>query len=187
MLIDRIRLIRKKIKFNKLALAGDDLTLCPRSNIFSKPGNIKVGNSCLIYGTVYSMDDGKITIGNNTCIFEKSFIGSQQDVRIGNCVIISNNVKIYDNNNHPTEPSIRHEMCLNGFFGDAWKWKHSKIAPVVIEDDVWIGERSTILKGVTIGKGSIVASNSVVTKSVPPYSIVAGNPARVVKEGIDNE
>ena len=51
----------------------------------------------------------------------------------------------------------------------------------MIEDNVWIGERSTILKGVHIGKGSIVASNSVVVKDVPPYSIVAGNPAKIVK------
>lgn len=72
-------------------------------------------------------------------------------------------------------------MCINGFYGDSWNWDKSEHSAIVIEDDVWIGERSTILKGVTVGKGSIVASNSVVTKNVPPMSIVAGNPARVVK------
>ena len=54
--------------------------------------------------------------------------------------------------------------------------------PVVIEDNVWIGEYATVLKGVTVGRGSIVASHSVVTKDVEPYSIVAGNPAKKVKE-----
>jgi acetyltransferase-like isoleucine patch superfamily enzyme len=54
--------------------------------------------------------------------------------------------------------------------------------PVIIEDDVWLGERAVILKGVNIGRGSIVAAGSMVTKSIPPMSIVAGNPARIVKE-----
>ena len=52
---------------------------------------------------------------------------------------------------------------------------------ITIEDDVWIGSRAIILKGVTIGRGSIVGAGAVVTKSTPPYSIVAGNPAKMVK------
>ena len=56
-----------------------------------------------------------------------------------------------------------------------------KSAPIRIEDKVWIGMDVLILKGVTIGEGSVVAARSVVTKSIPPYSLVAGNPARVVK------
>ena len=103
-------------------------------------------------------------------------------IYIGNYVIISNHVTIYDNNNHPTEPLKRKQMCIDGFYGEAWSWVHSDHRPVVIEDNVWIGEYSTILKGVTIGRGSIVGCHSVVTKDVPPYSIVAGNPAKVVKK-----
>ena len=52
---------------------------------------------------------------------------------------------------------------------------------VFIEDDVWVGTRAVILHGVTIGRGSIVGAGSVVTKSVPPYAVVAGNPARIIK------
>ena len=58
---------------------------------------------------------------------------------------------------------------------------HVNSAPIRIEDKVWIGMDALILKGVTIGEGSVVAARSVVTKDVPPYSLVAGNPARVVK------
>jgi len=51
----------------------------------------------------------------------------------------------------------------------------------VIEDDVWIGFKATILKGVTIGRGSVIAAGSVVTKDVPPYTLVAGNPAQIIR------
>lgn len=54
-------------------------------------------------------------------------------------------------------------------------------APVVIEDDVWVGSNVTILKGVTIGRGSVIAARAVVTKSCPPYSIIGGVPAKVLK------
>jgi galactoside O-acetyltransferase len=54
--------------------------------------------------------------------------------------------------------------------------------PVKIEDKVWIGFNSIILKGVTVGEGAIVGAGSVVTKDVPPYTIVAGNPARIIRE-----
>lgn len=61
--------------------------------------------------------------------------------------------------------------------------------PVVIEDDVWIGARAILLPGVTVGQGTIVGAGSVVTKSVPSYSIVAGNPARIVRSrvGLPND
>ncbi|MST85779.1 hypothetical protein FYJ73_14080 [Prevotellaceae bacterium LKV-178-WT-2A] len=58
--------------------------------------------------------------------------------------------------------------------------------PVVIEDNVWIGDKASIHSGVTIGKGTIVACNAVVTKDVPPYSVVAGVPAKVIKSYISS-
>ena len=72
-------------------------------------------------------------------------------------------------------------MSKSGFYGDLWHAKHSDHAPIKIHDNVWIGERAIILKGVTIGKGAIIAIGAVVTKDVPEYAIVAGNPARIVK------
>ena len=59
--------------------------------------------------------------------------------------------------------------------------------PIVLEDDVWIGQDSIILSGVTIGRGSVIAAGSVVTKSVEPYSIVGGNPARLIRYRFDDE
>ncbi|HEY5960222.1 MAG TPA: DapH/DapD/GlmU-related protein, partial [Polyangiaceae bacterium] len=69
-----------------------------------------------------------------------------------------------------------------GYPGLGNGWELSESSPITVGDAVWIGTNSTILKGVTIGDGAIVAKASVVTKDVPPFSIVAGNPARVVKE-----
>ena len=57
--------------------------------------------------------------------------------------------------------------------------------PVFIKDNVWIGTRVTVLSGVTIGEGAVVGANSLVTKDVPPYSLVAGVPARVIKEKVN--
>ena len=61
-------------------------------------------------------------------------------------------------------------------------WNVVKKSPVIIEDKVWIGTRSIILKGVTVGEGAIVGAGSVVTKDVQPWTVVAGNPAQKIKE-----
>ncbi len=184
----RIKRHYKYKKFKKYAKIGENLNLCIRSNCTADaPGSIVIGDNCEIYGTLQSMAGGTISIGNHTAIYERSIVGAVKSIRIGSCVIISNEVHIFDNNNHPTDPSARRKMCLEGFHTPAWRWEHSASKPIVIEDNVWIGERSMILKGVTIGTGSIVAAHAVVTKDVPPYTIVAGNPARVVKEIRDEE
>ncbi len=182
-IINLIKKTYKQKRFKKFAELSGNLSICAQSNCFAdKRGNIKIGKNCEIFGILYSMDNGKITIGDYTEIREHSFVGSVDNVKIGNYVIISNNVKIYDNNNHPTDPEIRKQMCINGFYGDAWRWTHAERKPVIIEDNVWIGERTTILKGVKIGEGAIIGCNSVVTKDVSPYTIAAGNPAKEVKK-----
>lgn len=186
-IINFFKTIYKRCSFVQNSVFGKKLITGPYSYCDSKnKNNILIGDYCEILGILRCMGDGKITIGNYSEIRSKSFVGSVESVTIGNYVIISNHVTIYDNNNHPTTPSVRKRMCMDGFYGDAWSWVHSDHKPIIIEDNVWIGEHSTILKGVTIGEGSIVACHSVVTKDVPPYSMVAGNPARVVKK-IENK
>lgn len=172
----------KYIRFKKLCEFGDNLDLSFQSDCRAdKSGTIKIGDNCRIFCKLYTQDDGMIIIGNNTCIYDRTYIGSVNNITIGSGVWISNHVHIFDNNNHPTSPEIRMKMSEGPFDGDAWRWKHSDNSPVIIEDNVWIGEYSAVMKGVHIGKGSIVAAHAVVTKDVPEYSIVAGNPARVVK------
>lgn len=180
---NRVKASYKLKKFHRFTQSGKGLEISPRSECRADArGNITLGDHCRVYGTLESQGSGKIRIGNNCCIYNDSIIGSVDSITIGDCVMISNRVHIYDNNNHPTSPAVRREMCMGDFDGELWRWAHADHAPIVIEDDVWIGEYAAVLKGVTIGKGSIVASHAVVTKDVPPYTIVAGNPARVVKE-----
>lgn len=177
-----VRWLYKCRCFKKYATYGPGLDITEESCcIADKPGMIRLGKHCRVYGTLQSVGDGKLEIGNNTCIYRRTKIGSVNNIRIGSSVIISNHVHIYDNNNHPVSSRVRREMCMGDFDGDAWRWTHSVSKPIVIEDNVWIGEYSAILKGVTIGKGAVVGCRSVVTKDVPPFTIVAGNPARVVK------
>lgn len=74
-------------------------------------------------------------------------------------------------------------MLESGEYGELWMWNQSASSRITIQDDVWIGRNSFILKGVNIGRGSIIAAGTVVTKNVPPYSLCYGNPCQI-KESI---
>ena len=136
---------------------------------------------------------GKIIFGNCCSVGSGTKIDCREAVTIGSHVLISWDVLIADYDPHPIDQALRaremeysHYMTLPRFgntkkpvFDRAgYKFKSS---PVVIEDNVWIGTRAMIMKGVRIGQGSVVGAGAVVTKDVPPYTIVAGNPAVVVK------
>lgn len=184
-LLNLLRVYRSKKSYHDNSIVGDKTNFSPTgrcTNLSRNRERIRIGNNSMLKGSLFVSSNGRIEIGDHFYLGQKSLIGSERSIRIGNCVIISNDVRIYDNNNHPTSPKARENMSLNGFSNDNWAWHHAESAPVVIEDNVWVGQYCTILKGVTIGKGSIVATRSVVTKDVPPYTIVAGNPAKVVKQ-----
>lgn len=181
--LDYIRCIRNRKEFDKYSVHGEDLVVRYTSHCKSNDkNNITIGNGCEIKGKLLSYGNGKISIGDNLFMSFNSIIGSMESVTIGNDVIISTDVRIFDNNNHPVSPEARIKMSHGDFYGELWTWKYAEHKSIIIEDNVWIGEYAAILKGVKIGKGSIVASHSVVTKDVPEYVIVAGNPAKVVKK-----
>lgn len=171
----------KKIARN--AIVGNGVVASHEAAVMAPtPEQVHIGDNSEIACTLVCQDSGKITIGRNAWIGAKTVIGSVEEIIIGDYAIISTDVHIYDNNNHPTSPELRQKMSESGFHSDLWKWHHSASKKVQIGNRVWIGERSTILKGVTIGNDAIVAAGSVVTHDVPPSTIVAGNPARVVKQ-----
>jgi acetyltransferase-like isoleucine patch superfamily enzyme len=157
---------------------------------------IEVGDDFISYYWVKiaAWSRGVITIGDCCSIGSRSRINCRERVTIGNHVLISWDVEIADYDPHPIDPVLRaremeysHYMTLPRFSRrpapDFDRAAYAFITkPIGIEDDVWIGARVLILKGVRIGRGSIVAAGSVVAKDVPEYVIVAGNPAKVVKQ-----
>lgn len=114
-----------------------------------------------------------LEIGDNCFIGQHIHITCINHVHLSNRVLIGRWVTISDNNHGNTDTLSLHKPPIER----EWVSK----GPVIIEDDVWIGDKATILANVTIGKGAVVAANSVVTKNVPAYSVVAGNPAKVIK------
>jgi acetyltransferase-like isoleucine patch superfamily enzyme len=113
-------------------------------------------------------------------------IAAAKHVEIGNDVIIAWGVTISDHNSHSIKFSERSRDVEHWITGKK-DWSDVKIEPVRIMDKAWIGFNSIILRGVTIGEGAIVGAGSVVTKDVLPWTIVAGNPARVIREIPEHE
>lgn len=127
---------------------------------------------------------GRIEMGDNCYLGGGSRIWSQASIRIGNDVLISHLVDIHDTDGHPVdaEERVRDGRAILQGRGCLTPTKTAS-APIVIEDKVWIGFKASVLKGVRIGEGAIVAAGAVVVRDVPPYAVVAGNPAVVVRVG----
>lgn len=151
-------------------------------NLLGKPEAIVVGAHTHVRGELLTFwNSGKIQIGKWCYIGEGTRIWSQVSVSIGEYVLIAHLVDIHDTNSHPIDWQERRldtKAILSG--GDYRTPTQTLSAPIVIEDDVWIGFKASILKGVTIGRGAIVSAAAVVTKNVEPWTVVAGNPARVI-------
>jgi len=179
----------KLINLHKVAIIGSNFCCreynemegakCEIYNSNSKE-SVRIGNYVKINGILCCNKNGKIEIGNYTVIRDGAFISADRQVKIGNYCFISSDVLIYDNNGHPILPELR-RIQLEKLHKEPIDNYEAENGPIVIQDDVWIGTRSIILKEVTIGVGSIVAAGAVVTRDVPSFSIVAGNPAKVVK------
>ena len=140
--------------------------------------NFTCGHGCRIEACNYILGKEEISlcIGDNVEINDFVHISAYGKVEIGNNVLLASKIYISDLN--------------HGSYGDNDEYDinvphgHQKISskPIIIEDNVWIGESVCVLGGVSIGKGSIIGAMSNVTKSIPPYSIAVGNPARVIKQ-----
>jgi acetyltransferase-like isoleucine patch superfamily enzyme len=135
-----------------------------------RPGaRLVVGEGVYLFNNVglYVIESGAVLeIGDRTYLNRRTEIVARGRILIGADCAIAWDVVIIDSDEH-------------------WREGVEMVQPVRIGDHVWIGARAIVLKGVTIGDGAIVAAGAVVTRDVPPHAIVAGNPARVIREGIE--
>jgi acetyltransferase-like isoleucine patch superfamily enzyme len=144
---------------------------------------VRIGAHCAIAGHLQTFAHcGDITIGDWVYVGDGSFVWSAASVTIGHRVLIAHHVSIIDTSSHPIDVGKRFlqtQAILTA--GHPKTDPGLDSAPIVIHDDAWISFGASILRGVTIGQGAIVGAASVVTKDVEPWTLVAGNPARVVR------
>jgi len=139
------------------------------NNFLLKQIGSKVGIDLKIFSILGIENPTGISIGDNVWISKNVALYAYNGITIGNNVIIAKDVSLI---------SSDHQYLSNIKIN---KQKMQTGKPIIIGDDVWIGEKAIILKSVNIGNGCVIGAGSVVTKSIPPFSIVAGNPARIIK------
>jgi acetyltransferase-like isoleucine patch superfamily enzyme len=152
------------------------------TNNLGVQSSIQIGAFSHIRGELLTMGHGgKITIGKYCYVGEDTRIWSGANVEIGDHVLISHNVNIFDNATHPISPRARREQFKAIITTGHPRDIDLQDKPITIANDVLIGCMAVVLAGVQIGEAAIVGAGSVVTADVPPWTIVAGNPARVIR------
>ena len=162
---------------------------CETAQIFRKlkskePRAVVIGNHVSCYaGCSFAIGDNACCAIGDFTLLNGALIMAEEKIEIGSYCLVSWNVGIADSDFHPLEPAQRliDAQALAPYLEHRPARPKLKTAPVKVCDNVWIGMHAVILKGVTIGENSVVAAGSVVTKSVAPNTVVAGNPAVVVK------
>lgn len=154
-------------KLNLVISGNNDIGI--GDNFYFSSGNGVNPIASNLQGAIYLENGASLKIGNNVGM-SSTRLWIHESARIGNNVKIGGCVLITDTDAHPMDYMARRSSN-----------EGTKSAPVVIEDDVWIGAHCIILKGVTIGARSVIGAGSVVTKSIPADCVAAGNPCRVIK------
>jgi len=159
----------KRLGLNNI-LIGDGTLIAPDAWLDGENGRIEIGKRCLIHpGSMLLPYDGFIKIGDDCSVNPYTILYGHGGLTIGNGVrIATHTVMIPANHEYidPDTPIFKQGVSMKG---------------ITIEDDVWVGCNVTILDGVRIGKGAVIAAGSVVTRDVSSYTVVAGTPARVIK------
>jgi acetyltransferase-like isoleucine patch superfamily enzyme len=146
---------------------------------------VVIGSGTQVYmWTAFSVDeDGLVEVGQDSVLVGPAFMCAEQ-ISVGSRVVLSYQVVIADSDFHPSDPEERRRDAeANSPLGDRGTRPAVATAPVVIEDDVWVGIGAIVLKGVRVGRGARVEAGAVVTRDVPAGAVVAGNPAVVVPAG----
>jgi acetyltransferase-like isoleucine patch superfamily enzyme len=180
-----LKKIRKYINIGSNSILDNNFRVDVR---FGTHKRISIGEDCVLNcNIIFETEQGEIKIGDRVFIGGSNF-HCINSIVIGNDVMFSWGCTVIDNNSHSLIAHDRINDVLawkkgieEGCIGKYKDWSVVKNAPIVIKDKVWVGFNSIIMKGITIGEGAVIAAGSVVTKDVPDYAIVGGNPAKIIK------
>lgn len=154
-----------------------------------KSNVVKFGSECVIGAQFIAEGEKASFVVGNRVYMGNSKIICRSGIVFGDNVLVAWDVVFYDHDSHSLDHNLRQkdieQQIVDFAKGDIVKnkdWSFVKSAPIKVCDNAWIGMGSIVLKGVTIGEGAIVAAGSVVTKDVPPFTVVGGNPACIIKK-----
>jgi lipopolysaccharide O-acetyltransferase len=165
-------LLITKLFFNKARLIRQPTRVRGYKNMKFGKG-FTTGQYCRIEAGNSLQGHKTMIIGDNVQINDRCHIAALNSILISSNVLIASNVYITDHD-HGDFSEVSLSLPPSA--------RESVTSPVIIEENVWIGQNAVILKGVTVGRGSIVAAGCVVTKNVPPYSLVVGVPGKIIKQ-----
>jgi acetyltransferase-like isoleucine patch superfamily enzyme len=163
--MNKIRLLRQSLGFLLLQYIGKIPSRRIRIYFYRNHYGMKIGRETVIYNSCEIRSPEKISIGNNCAIGDRCVLDGRDGLTIGNNVNLSTAAWLWTNQHDPQDPD--------------WGVKGG---PIVIKDYVWVSSRASVLPGITIGEGAVVAAHAVVTKDVEPYTIVGGVPAKKIGE-----
>lgn len=178
-------------RYKGAMIVADSTSFLPNFSIVGNGQKVLIGeNNLLGASIILETKEAKVEIGDNVYMGNIQII-CKSHIKFGNNILVAWGATFYDHDSHSLDYLERREDIRNalsdfnnhkGNYLKNKNWSIVNSKPITIGDDTWIGTEALILKGVTIGKGAIVGAHSVVTKDVPPFTVVAGNPAKVVKE-----
>jgi acetyltransferase-like isoleucine patch superfamily enzyme len=145
------------------------------------PGLV-IGSHCTMDGVHFALGTKAYVEIGDYCYFTNATLLCEQEIRLGSYVVIGWNASIADTDFHPIEPAERiADAIACSPLAESRERPEIPRAPVIVEDNVWIGPNATILKGVRIGKGAFIEPGSLVTQDVPEGARILGNPAEIVE------
>jgi acetyltransferase-like isoleucine patch superfamily enzyme len=186
------KLISPNLRYKSNLSIGKDTVFLNNFNIVNSSFNkVDIGEESIIGASIiFESTKGNVSIGNRVYIGDSTII-CKSKITFENDILVAWGVTFYDHNSHSLNYKSRQKDIRQvlydykhhkGNYLVNKDWSDVESRPIVIKNNAWIGMHSVIMKGVTIGEGAIVAAGSVVTKDVPPFTVVAGNPARIVKQ-----
>ncbi len=159
---------------------GSNTTIAWRRIRGASGNRISIGAKSIIHANlVFEETGGEIRIGSRTYIGRSTLV-CYRSLTVGDDVLMSWGITVVDHDSHNIMWELRQDD-VRDWARDRKNWQNVAHAPVTIANKAWIGFNVSILKGVNIGEGAVIGAGSVVTRNVPPYSLAAGCPARVIR------